>query len=103
MGATFLTAVWRYYDGGDARAQSFVRGLSISDLDGVAQVITATQQPNGLTMAKPNSHFEYLLDNCEVYRGLRDAASLFHFVFADDAKAKTYNDAADRVLDRESL
>ena len=95
--AMFLSLVWQYYSGGGARAQSFVHGLSASDLNGIAQVMIKTQQPNGLTIAKTDYTIEYLMDNSEVYRGLRDAASLFHFVFNDDAHAQAYNDAADKV------
>jgi hypothetical protein len=46
---------------------------------GVAKAVAAiesTQQADGLTWAKPSWHVKYLMDNVEVYAGLRAAAEL---------------------------
>ena len=95
--ATFLTLAWNAWQSGDANARSYIAGLSYQ-LDVIGGVIVQTQQSDGLTWAKPDWQIKYLMDNCEVYRGLRDLASLYQQGFGDSAKAAWYNAAADRTL-----
>lgn len=95
--ATFLSLAWAYFNTGDANAQSYVRTLS-SQLDAIGQVLVLTQQPDGLTWAKPDYQIKYLMDNCEAYRGLRDLALIFQNAFNDDSKAQYYNSKADLML-----
>lgn len=95
--ATFLSLAWAYYNTGDATAQSFVKTLSYQ-LNAIAKALLATQQSDGLTWAKPNYQIKYLMDNCEAYRGLRDAALLFQNAFNDSTNAQLYNSKADLML-----
>jgi hypothetical protein len=95
--ATFLSLAWAYYQTGDANAQSYIKTLS-SQLQAIAGALLATQQSDGLTWAKPNYQIKYLMDNCEAYRGLRDAASLFQNAFNDATHAQLYNSKADLML-----
>lgn len=53
----------------------------------LVQGIVALQQKDGLTWAKRSYRVKYLMDNCEVAKGLEDAAYLF-FMLGDDRQAK---------------
>jgi hypothetical protein len=95
--ATFLSLAWAFFNTGDANAQSYIRTLS-SQLDAIGQVIVKTQQPDGLTWAKPDYQIKYMMDNSEVYRGLQDLALLFQNAFNDFSKAQYYSSKAQSVL-----
>ncbi len=95
--ATFLSLAWAYYSTGDANAQSYIKTLSYQ-LDAIGNVLVQTQNPDGLTWAKPDYQIKYLMDNCEAYRGLRDLASLFGAAFNDAGKQQYYNGKADLML-----
>jgi hypothetical protein len=90
--ATFLTLAWNYYRTGDPAAQEYVRSLSYQ-LDSIGGVILATTQSDGLTWAKPNYEMKYLMDNCEVFRGLDDLAQLYG-AMGDTARQQKYAAAA---------
>jgi hypothetical protein len=64
----------------------------------IGGVLVKTQQSDGLTWAKPDYQIKYLMDNCEVYRGLKDLANVFQYVIGDSAKASYYNGKANLVL-----
>lgn len=79
---TFLSLAYNYYQTGDAGAQSYITSIqppNSSRLDYVGEVIVHTKQSSGnnLTWARPDNNIEYLINNCEAYRGLRDVASLY--------------------------
>src|SRR5947209_7975852 len=95
--ATFLSLAWAYYTTGDGNAQSYVKTLAYQ-LDAIGNVLVQTQNPDGLTWAKPDYQIKYLMDNCEAYRGLRDLASLFGAAFNDAGKQQYYNAKADLML-----
>lgn len=87
--ATFLTLMRRYFDATNDSA--FLKELEPA-LDLVASAIYATMDPkDGLTYAKDNYRIKYLMDNVEVWQGLKDWAYLLEHVFArtDDAKKAT--------------
>jgi hypothetical protein len=94
--ATFLSLAWRFFQTGNADAQWYVKSVA-AQLDGIGQSLVRTQQSDGLTWAKPNYQIKYLMDNCEAYRGLRDAAALFN-ALGDASKAAYYNTHADWML-----
>ena len=96
--ATFLSLAWAYYRTGDTAAQQYVINAGEDRYDYIGKVILQTQQSDGLTWAKPDYQIKYLMDACETYRGLRDAANLFQSAFQDSVKATTYNHAADQML-----
>jgi hypothetical protein len=90
--ATFLTLAWNYYRTGDPNAQSYIRSIAYQ-LDAIGGVVLATTQSDGLTWAKPNYEMKYLMDNCEVFRGLDDLAQLFG-AMGDTARQQKYAAAA---------
>jgi hypothetical protein len=94
--ATFVSLAWAFYSTGDAGAQAFVKTLAYQ-LDAIGGVIVQTRDSDGLTWAKPDYHIKYLMDNSEVYRGLRDLALLWRNGFNDQTKADYYNGIADQM------
>ena len=94
--ATFLSLAWNAWQSGDPHAQSYIKTLSYQ-LNVIGQVLTQTQQSDGLTWAKPDYQIKYLMDNAEGYRGLRDLASLYQNAFGDQAKAAYFNNAANAM------
>jgi hypothetical protein len=91
--ATFLSAVAAYYrTTGD---KDFVRAR-MADIELVASVILNLQQGDGLCWAKPLHLRKYLMDNSEVYRGLKDWAGVLASLGRAD-RAAGYEDAARRV------
>jgi hypothetical protein len=91
--ATFLSLAWAYWQTGDPEVRAYIGTLSYQ-LDCIGGVIVQTQQSNGLTWAKPDYQAQYLMDNAEVYRGLRDAAKLFQAAFGDTNARDWYNSHA---------
>jgi hypothetical protein len=91
--ATFLSLAWAYYQTGDPNAKNYIASIS-HELDAIGGVLVKTQQSDGLTWAKPDYQIKYLMDNAEVYRGLRDLASVYQ-ALGDSAKASYYNGRAD--------
>jgi hypothetical protein len=94
--ATFLTLARSLYETGDAGKRTFVRGLKYQ-LDVIGGVMIKEQQPDGLTWAKSSYRVAYLLDNCEVYRGLEDLSVLMNSAFHDPKAAFFYAQHADSV------
>lgn len=67
--ATLLSLAAGYYRStGDL---TFIRA-HYGDLATVAELVIKLQDADGLTRAKPDLPFKYLMDNCECYRGLKD-------------------------------
>jgi hypothetical protein len=95
--ATFLSLAWAYYQTGDPAAQAYVKTLDYQ-LDVIGGVIVQTQQSDGLTWAKPDYKIKYLMDNCEVYKGLSDLASLYQNGFNNPTKAAYYSAHASQAL-----
>jgi len=95
--ATFLSLAWAYWKTGDPNARAYIQTLKYP-LDCIGGVIVQTKQPNGLTWAKPDYQIQYLMDNCEVYRGLRDLANIFDQVFHDANGRDFYNAHATDVF-----
>ena len=98
---TFLSLAYAYYQTGDANAQAYIRSITIGPngdrLDYVGEVVIATKQTNNLTCARPDFNIEYLMDNAEAYRGLRDLQTLYTALGAT-AKASFYQAHADQML-----
>lgn len=95
--ATFVSLAWAYWQTGDAGAQAYIRTLR-PQLDCIGRVMVQTQQSNGLTWAKPDYQIQYLMDNCEVYKGLSDLAKLLQYAFHDSAGRDWYNTYASNEL-----
>lgn len=95
--ATFLSLAWAYWRTGDANARAYIQTLKYP-LDCIGGVIVQTKQANGLTWAKLDYQIQFLMDNCEVYRGLRDLANIFDQVFHDANGRDFYNAHATDVF-----
>src|SRR5580693_662414 len=95
--STFLTLAWNAWQSGNAEAQAYIKTLSYQ-LDVIGGVLIQTQQPDGLTWAKPDYQIAFLQDNAEGYRGLSDLALLYQAAFRDTAKAAYYSAAAASML-----
>jgi len=96
--ATFLSLVWAYWQTGDANARQFILSLGSYQFDVIGNVITRTQQSDGLTWARPDYQVKFLMDNCEAYRGLRDLADLLQSAFGNASAAAWYNAQAAAML-----
>lgn len=59
------------------------------------QALLALQQKDGLTWAKRTHRVKYLMDNCEVFCGLNDAAQVFH-ALGEAGAAREAASAAER-------
>jgi len=95
--ASFLSLAWAFWQTGDAGARAYIKAISYQ-LDCIGDVLVQTQQSNGLTWAKPDYQIQFLMDNAEVYKGLRDAASLFEALENTSAR-DWYNARAENVSD----
>jgi hypothetical protein len=83
--ATFLTLL-RAYVAADGGTQLLMRHAN--QIEAISGLMVNMMDPaDGLAIAKPTYPVKYLMDNCEVYKGLQDAAWLFRVVFQDPTKA----------------
>lgn len=78
--ATALSVAYAAYRTGDPRLRQFV-GSHVADYELMARLLITPApdgllQPDDLTIALPSYPIEFTMDNAEVYRGLRDLASL---------------------------
>ena len=99
---TFLSLAYAYYQTGNPDAQAYINSIlppNSNRLDYLGEVIVQTKQSNGnnLTWARPDYNIEYLRDNCEAYRGLRDLASLYT-LSGFTSQATFYNAHANQML-----
>ncbi len=97
---TFLSLAYQYWETGDPNAQAYIKNITIGAngdrLDYVGQVVLATLQSNNLTCARPDYNIQYLMDNAEAYRGLRDLVNLYTAVGAT-SKVNYYKPYADAM------
>lgn len=91
--ATFLTLVRFYYEAGGDRAWLENHW---PELEVVAGAMLATLQKDNLTLARPDWRVKYLMDNCEVYRGLKDYAWLL-IKAGKEGEAEKYEVLAGKV------
>lgn len=94
--ATFASLAWSFWNSGDPEARTYLRSIR-PQMACIGNAIFGTMQPDGLTWAKPDYKTAYLMDNCEVYRGLVDLADLFEFAYGDKKSAVRYRRIARRV------
>lgn len=94
--ATFFTLARALYDTHDAASQQFVKTLQ-APLTEMGAMLLQIRQPDGLTIALPSYRVAYLMDNAEVYRGLRDLAYLERTAFGNGAAAASYDAAASGI------
>lgn len=84
---TFLTLLEKYIrEGGDKK----VLTKNKEKVKIIADAMLATMDANGLTLAKPDYAIKYLMDNSEVYEGLRSAAWLARHMLKDETLAQSY-------------
>ncbi|MGG1314587.1 hypothetical protein [Cohnella laeviribosi] len=67
------------------------------DIHLVAGAMLSTRQSDGLTWAKPAYRVKYLMDNTEVYKGLRDMEWICANVFGDEAAAARYRQHKEEI------
>jgi hypothetical protein len=94
--ATFFRVLWTYTRSGGRASFLTVAGRK-PQIDRLATVLLALQQPDGLFWAKTDYLAKYLEDNCEVYDGLRALAQLERTVYKDRPQSQRCNEAADRL------
>jgi hypothetical protein len=83
--ATFFTLL-RAYVAADGDTQLLKK--HVHQIEAISGLMVQMMDPSdGLTIAKPTYPVKYLMDNCEVYKGLQDAAWLFRVVFQNPHKA----------------
>ena len=90
---TFLLAARRTWL---ATSDSTRLAALASGVVGAVRAITSTQDADGLTWAKPTWRVKYLMDQSEVYAGLRAAVDLAR-ALGDSALSATASSAAQRV------
>jgi hypothetical protein len=92
--ATFLSLLNRYYQITSDR-------LSIinhyGDIGMVVGSLEATQQ-SGLSLTKPDYEVVFLMDNCEVYKGLNDAIELYQSAILGQLPTEELNRKAENEL-----
>jgi hypothetical protein len=95
--ATLLGVTWTYYAAGGSAP--FLRTPGKKELlERVAAVILGLQQPDGL-VSENAPLVRYLMDNSEIYWGLKSMESLEARVFLDRSASQVYARAAARVQD----
>jgi hypothetical protein len=92
-GATFLTLLRAYYEKTGDKEYLLNHQKQILEITNSISAVTHQE----MTFAKASYKVKYLMDNCEVYAGWRDAAWLFEKVFADKKKATFYQHKADNL------
>jgi hypothetical protein len=96
--ATFLSLVQDLWLTGDAGARTFVQNIVGSyNLNVVGNVITNMAQANGMIWAKPDYQIEFLMDNCEDYRGISDVAALMQNAFNNPSSAAWFQTYANNI------
>ena len=93
--ALFLLVADRY---ADVVSPAFAHERA-EDLLVVVDVLLRTLDSNGLACTKTEYPVQYLMDNCEVYAGLRAAADLLEQIEPDGARLKRTVEAADALLE----
>lgn len=94
--ASFIMLARAYWDTGDKTAQQFLLGNKYQ-LDVIGNVmVNSIDSSDNLTWAKPNWPHKYLMDNCEVYKGLSDMAYLFKQM-GDNGGGTWYEVYANRI------
>ncbi|MFD0714255.1 S-layer homology domain-containing protein [Paenibacillus sp. GCM10027626] len=63
----------------------------------IASAMMSTQEADGLTWAKPTHKVKYLMDNTEVYKGLKDMEWIAEHIFADAAEASRFKALKEQV------
>jgi len=90
---TFLYAAWAAWNAG--RDMTALKALR-PGITGAIRALESTLDTDGLTWASPTYHVKYLMDEAEVYAGLRSAAALTS-ALADKATASRMTLEAKRL------
>ncbi|MCX7749932.1 MAG: hypothetical protein N2645_24085 [Clostridia bacterium] len=93
--ATFLSLLRKYFE--KTEDYAYLSGHK-HEIDAIGNVMIHTMDRDGLTWAKPDYKVKYLMDNCEVYRGLDDAQWIFKNVFGDLKGSEYYRSYKTKVL-----
>jgi len=95
--ALLLAVAYKYYEKGGSVA--FLTSYGTKEkLEIVANVVLSLQDPSdGLTWGKASWPVKYIMDNCEVYLGLKSMEKLERDVYGDRKASNVYKNAAKRV------
>ncbi len=93
--ATFLGVAWEYYNAGGSAAFLNVPGNK-EIFERIGGVILGLQQEDGL-VSENSSSVKYLMDNSEVYWGLKSMEALEARIFNDRTASQMYARAAAQV------
>ncbi len=95
--ALFLEVSYKYLEKGGSA--SFLNAPGNKEkFEIIANVILTLQDPlDGLTWGKATWPVKYLMDNCEVYKGLKSMEKLERYVFGDRSASRIYKTAAKKV------
>jgi hypothetical protein len=96
--ATFFNLARALYDTGDPLSQAYVVSIRPA-LENMAAMLPRVTQRDGMTIALPTYPVAYLMDNCEVYRGLSDLASLERRAFRNRRASDAYDAEARAAAD----
>ena len=88
---TFLYAVWTAYRVKNDRAS--LKRLA-PGVNGAVRAIEATLDGDGLTWAKPSYHVKYLMDESEVFAGLRAASNILSTLGDKSGSSRTAAEAS---------
>ncbi|MFT4414724.1 hypothetical protein ACLM5H_12770 [Fredinandcohnia humi] len=92
--ATFISLLRAYAEsGGDLE---YLRSHKY-EIDIIGGVMIKLMDKDHLTWAKPNYKVKYLMDNSEVYKGLKDMVYIYEHVFKDKKGAQWYRIHATNV------
>ncbi len=92
--ATFITLLRAYHE---ASGDTALLKAYKYQLDVIGGVMVKLKDTDHLTVAKPNYRVKYLMDNCEVQKGLSDLAFLMRNVLGDARAADWYQVHANQV------
>lgn len=95
-GSTFLTLCYKYYLKSKDYSFFFNNKPKINNI--LSSVISSFDNDN-LTFAKPNYKYKYLMDNCEVYRGIYDASLIYKDIYNDFEKYNNLKQLSQKIFD----
>ena len=89
--ATFLTLCMEYFK---ITNNKEIFWLNKEKLDYIVSSLVISIDKDYLSFAKPNYKIKYLMDNCEVYRGLIDGSYIYYQIYSDMIMYNTLKDLA---------
>lgn len=92
--ATFISLIRAYFEASKDKAFLIQNKQYIQT---VSDLMIELLDKDNLSWAKSDYHIKYLMDNCEVYKGLKDAEYIFKEVYVDMNLSNKYSEYAQKV------